>query len=87
MADLAEVHTLYEVNASDIPAMLRQAADSIETEREEGYSPTTAMVAVQHCENGGVKVYGWGALDSLQALAILQLGIDEMLHQSRERRG
>lgn len=47
MTQLAEVHTLYETNARSIPDMLRRAADGIETEVSEGYSPTQAMVAVQ----------------------------------------
>lgn len=75
---LAEVHTLYEENASDIPAMLRQSARSIETEAEEGYSPTRAMVAVQISEEGDVQIYGWGRTDSMDSLALLHLGIAQM---------
>lgn len=73
---LAEVHTLYETNARSIPDMLRQAADSIETEREEGYVPTKAMVAVQLCENGEIKVYGWGETDDMHAIGILHCGLN-----------
>lgn len=84
MAELAEVHTLYEVNAANIPAMLRRAADSIETERDEGYSPTRAMVAVQISESGGIQVYGWGACDSLEAIAILNLGLARVVQNQLE---
>lgn len=76
---LTEVHTLYETNARSIPDMLRQAADGIETEAEEGYSPTKAMVAVQLAENGEVKIYGWGETDDVHALGVLQMGIHEQL--------
>ena len=40
---LAEVHTLYETNRRSIPDMLRQFADGIETEVDEGYSPDVAQ--------------------------------------------
>lgn len=76
---LAEVATLYETNCRSIPDMLRQAADSIETEAGEGYSPTTAMVAVQLAENGAVKIYGWGDTDDLRAIGLLERGKHELL--------
>lgn len=79
MTKLAEVHTLYEANARSIPAMLRQAADNIESEAEEGYSPTTAMVAVQLGENGEVQIYGWGDTDDLRALGLLMRGQHHLL--------
>ena len=71
---LAEVHTLYEANCRSIPDMLRQSADSIESEATEGHSPTKAMVAVQLAENGDVEIYGWGDTDDLHALGLLQRG-------------
>lgn len=70
MAKLAEVTPIYERNYRFIPAMLREAADSIETEEGEGYAPTSAMVAVQLCENGEIKYYGWGDVDVMKALAM-----------------
>lgn len=73
---LAEVHTLYETNARSIPDMLRQAADSIETEGEGDYSPTKAMVAVQIAENGEIKVYGWGETDDMHAIGMLHCGLN-----------
>lgn len=79
MSSLAEVHTLYETNCRSIPDMLRQSADSIETEREEGYSPTVAMFAIQLTENGGIQIYGWGDCDNMQALAILERGKAELM--------
>lgn len=77
---LAEVHVLYRDNARDIAAMLRTAAQSIETEREEGYSPTRAMVAVQISESGKIQVYGWGATDLPDSIALLEMGKWDLLH-------
>lgn len=77
---LAEVHTLYESNFRSIPDMLREAADSIETEAEEGYTPTTAMVAVQLSEGGEIKVYGWGDTDDLRAIGLLERGKHDLLN-------
>lgn len=74
MTHLAEVHTLYEANARSIPDMLRQSADSIESEVADGYACTTAMVAVQVAKDGTIQVYGWGDTDSLHALGALTAG-------------
>lgn len=76
---LAEVHTLYETNARSIPDMLREAAGNIETEAEEGFSPTVAMVAVQIAENGAIKVYGWGDTDIMHSIALLERGKHDLL--------
>lgn len=77
--NLAEVHTLYETNCRSIPDMLRQSADSIETEVAEGFSPTVAMFAIQLAENGKIQIYGWGDCDSMKALAICERGKAELL--------
>lgn len=79
MAQLAEVHTLYETNCRSIPDMLRQSADNIETEVEEGYSPTVAMFAVQLAENGEIQIYGWGDCDNMTALAMVERGKNKLL--------
>ena len=81
---LAEVKTLYETNCRSIPDMLRQAADSIETEAAEDFSPTVAMVAIQLAENGDVKVYGWGETDDLHALGLIERGKHELLANTME---
>lgn len=62
MAETATIHALLETNASDIPAMLRQAADSIETEEAEGFDPTRAMVAVQIGKGAAMFVFTAGAV-------------------------
>lgn len=70
---LAEVVTLFKENASDIAAMLRQAADTIESETDDD-ARTKAVVAVQLHEDGQIQIYGWGATDGLAAIATLELG-------------
>jgi len=81
---LAEVHTLYESNAAQIPEMLRTAADSIETEESEGFDPTRAVVAVQIGENGNVRVYGWGKTDTMDSIALLHLGAAQLTNSLLE---
>jgi hypothetical protein len=68
-ARIAEVSTLYETNASEIPAILRQAAKSIEEE------PIKAMIGIAVDNDGGLALYGWGQTDSMDTLATLQLAI------------
>ena len=80
---LAEVITLYDKNASNIAAMMRDAADSIETETDED-NQTEAVVAVQIAANGAVKVYGWGATDSMKAIATLELGKADLIRNHLE---
>jgi hypothetical protein len=67
---LAEVVTLHETNASDIAAMLRQCADSIDA----GAKPKS-IIAVVTEDDGSITLYGWGATDSMDTLATLQLAI------------
>jgi hypothetical protein len=80
---LAEVVTLYENNASNIAAMMRDAADSIESETNDD-NRTEAVIAVQIAENGTIKVYGWGATDSMKAIATLELGKADMIQNHLE---
>lgn len=75
---LKVVESLRETTAADIAAMLRQSAESIESETDED-ARTVAMIAVQVCEGQAVKVYGWGQTDSLHALGALQLGATEII--------
>ena len=77
---LAEVVTLFKDNASDIAAMLRQAADTIESETDDD-ARTKAVVAVQLHEDGQIQIYGWGATDSLSAIATLDLGKAKLIRQ------
>lgn len=75
-AKLADVVELFpDGPCSDIPAMLRKSAASIETEAEEGFSPTRCIIAVQVAANGAINVYGWGKTDSMHAIAVLHRGI------------
>ena len=52
---LAAVSTLYATNASDIPGMLRQSADTIASETDDD-DRTKAMIAVQVSHDGAVAV-------------------------------
>lgn len=74
---LALVETLYDVNASDIPAMLRQSADSIEAETPDD-DRTRAMVGVQLTHGEVIAIYGWGALDRFTAIGVLQAAITKL---------
>lgn len=70
---------LFEENAADIVAMLRKAADSIETETED-LDKTVAGVFLQVTESGEVLVYGWGEVHSKwHTVGILHAGIAELI--------
>lgn len=68
------VETLYETNARDIVAMLRQSADSI----ERGEPSVRKMVAVCQHDDKTYSVYGWGDVDDLSALGLLHMGAVEI---------
>lgn len=74
---LALVETLYDVNASDVPAMLRQSADSIEAETDDN-DRTRAMVGVQLSHGGVIAIYGWGKVERFEAIGILQAAIAKL---------
>jgi len=74
---LAEVHTLYKTNARSIPDMMRQAAESIETETDE-HDKTKAMIAVQLSDDGEIQIYGWGETDDLSAIGTLTKAIHQL---------
>jgi len=74
---LSVVETIYETNASDVAGMLRQSADSIESETEDD-DRTRAMVGVQLTEGGVIAIYGWGALDRFVAIGVLQSAITKL---------
>ena len=63
--------------ASDIAGSLRRAADSVAAETEED-NRTVALVTVQVCENGEIKVYGWGRTDRFHAMGVLAAGLADL---------
>jgi len=70
---------IYEQNSSDIVAMLRQSADSIESETDE-VDKTVAEVFLQVTESGEVIVYGWGDVHSKwHTIGILHSAIAELV--------
>lgn len=85
MSALAEVVTIYDSNYREIPAMLRKAADSIETEMDDPeVSPTRAIVAVQIAECGKIEIYGWGKTDVMDSMAHLQLAAARLMSDRLE---
>ncbi len=77
MGKLAEVVSLYETNARDIPAMLRESASNIEN----GIDVAT-MTAVAIHKDGSVTIYGWGETDNLRSIAALHLGLAQLTKMS-----
>lgn len=77
MNRLALVETIYDKNASDVPAMLRKSADSIEAETEND-DRTRAMMGVQLTHGGVIAIYGWGAIDRFTAIGVLQAAITKL---------
>lgn len=77
MTRLAEVVTLYDTNAGDIPGMLRQSADNIEAETDEN-DRTKVMVGVQVTHGGAVAIYGWGKIDRFTAIGALQAAVAKL---------
>lgn len=77
MTRLALVETIYDKNASDVPAMLRQSADSIEAETDDN-DRTRAMMGVQLTHGGVIAIYGWGAVDRFTAIGVLQAAITKL---------
>jgi hypothetical protein len=74
---LEVVTVMRDKNASDVPAMLRQSADSIEAETDD-HDRTKAMMAVQVTDSGTIAIYGWGAVDRFMAIGVLQAAITKL---------
>jgi hypothetical protein len=70
---LAEVTTLYETNARNIPEMMRGIADDIEDD-----GSTIAVATVRFHADGSVDVYGWGDTSLVHAMGLLHLGLQEI---------
>lgn len=73
--ELANVTSIYETNAADVVAMLRQTADNIE-----GGNEVDGMVAVAVDPDGNIAVFGWGRLNKRdQAIGILARGMHDLV--------
>jgi hypothetical protein len=83
MTRLAVVETLYDTNASDVAAMLRKSAESIEAETDET-DRTKAMIAVQVSHGGSIAIYGWGATERFAAIGALQAAIVKLADNVEE---
>lgn len=77
MAKIAEVVTLYESNARQIPEMLRAAALGVESETDDD-DRTTAMIAVQVTKEGQIEVYGWGDVTTASAIGNLHMAATKL---------
>lgn len=67
---------IYETNARDIQAMLRKAADSID--EEQAGERTESAIYIRYLEDESVDIYGWGKLNYLEAIGILQKAISAL---------
>ena len=72
MTKLAEVVTLYDSNASQIPAMLRKRADAIDAETEKD-DRTIATIFIEVTESGDLEIYGFGKTDDFHCLGVLAM--------------
>lgn len=70
---LAEVIALHP--AKDIPAMLREMADNIESGE---YAPMRSATKVAEFKDGAVEVFGWGDTGLLRYIGQLHLGIERL---------
>jgi hypothetical protein len=57
---LAEVKTLYESNARQIPEMMRKLASEIECPPVDGARPDQVLVIVRDSKTGHQNAYAWG---------------------------
>lgn len=69
---LAEVVTLYDSNASQIPAMMRKRADTIDAETEDD-DRTIATIFIEVTQSGDIEIYGFGATDNFHCLGVLAM--------------
>jgi hypothetical protein len=69
---VAEVITLYDSNANNIPAMLHKRAEMIEAETEAD-DRTVAMIAIAVTESGDLEIYGWGDTNDFHCLGVMAM--------------
>lgn len=67
---LAEVQPIYETNFRDIPGMLRRLADDIEAGK---WGDVQDTLLILH-NDLGVEVFGWGDVDFVRSIGVLELG-------------
>lgn len=70
-AKLAEVKTLYESNARQIPEMLRKLAAEIENPPVAGVKPDQVVCIVRDSRTGMQSAYGWGDTDLQTSMMML----------------
>ena len=72
---LAEVHTLYEANALDIPAMARLLANNVDAGK---FGNVRSAAVVLEREDGVPEVFSWGDSGLLRTIGLLHLGIHKL---------
>lgn len=71
---LAEVTTLYTVNARQIPEMMRKLAIEIDNPPVSDSQPDQAVVIIRDSRTGRLNLYGWGDLNINDSISMLSIG-------------
>ena len=74
-AKLAEVKTIYESNARQIPEMMRKLAGEIEQPPAEGAKPDQVLCIVRDSKTGMQNAYAWG--DTNIQTSIMMMSIQQ----------
>ena len=72
-AKLAEVKTIYESNARQIPEMMRKLAGEIESPPIPGAVPDQVLCIVRDSKTGLQNAYAWGNTDIQTSIAMLSI--------------
>jgi hypothetical protein len=78
VSHLAEVVTLREDCAADIVDCLHKSADAIAAETED-HDRTRAVIAVHVTASGRLRIYGMGAIDTIDTIAHLALAQAQLM--------
>lgn len=70
-AKLAEVKTLYQSNARQIPEMMRELASDIDDPPVPDTRPDQAVCVIRDSKTGQLNVYGWGDVNIAESIGIL----------------
>ena len=75
-----KIVNLRAANLTNIPAMLREVADSIEKGR---HGEVRAMSDVMLADGRDPVIFGWGLTDSIHSLGVLQIGLTWLAQSHR----
>jgi hypothetical protein len=74
MSKLAEVKTLYNSNARQIPEMLRKLANDLGNPPDPSINPDQSLFILRDSKTGQVNIYAWGDVTVEISLALLAIG-------------